>query len=322
MIRPYRIWKAMKKYKWWLLVFVILAIIFGPVLVTQAAGSESRSYQGVHLEELEYREVSFRNEVQDLDLAGMLFIPEGHGPFPAVVVIHGSGTSQRDNIWYLTLTGHLQRNGIAVLLPDKRGSIHSEGNWRTSSLEDLATDTLAGIEYLKRQAFVNLSKIGIVGMSQGGWIAPIVASRSTDVDFVVNVVGTSVTAYEQLQYEENNNLREMGFLPGISNLLTYPSTFILQKMTQRDFWDAVGNYDPLPYWRKTTVPVFVLYGSEDTNVPSETSRERFRPLGQANIVVKVYEGSGHALQDPIGKGKSIFREEALTDLTEFVYSVR
>lgn len=311
----------MNKYKWWLFTFLILAVVLGPVLVAQATRPEARSYQGVELEELEYREISFRNEEQGLDLAGLLFVPDGNGPFPGVVVIHGSGSSRRDNIWYLTAVSHLQKNGIVVLLPDKRGSENSEGNWRASSFTDLATDTTAAIDFLKEQEFVDISAIGVIGFSQGGWIAPIVASDSDEVAFIVNIVGSSVTTHEQLMYEEINNLREMGFLPGVSNLIAYPSTFVLRNVTQKDFWSAVGNYDPVPYWRKVEVPVLVLYGNEDTNVPSQASRQRLQSLNHENITVKVYEGSGHALQDPVGTGDDIFREEALNDITEFIFSV-
>lgn len=300
---------------------LLLVVVMGPVLVAQFTRSAPRAYQGVRLQDLQYTEVSFRNEAQDLDLAGMLFIPEGSGPFPAAVIIHGSGTSRRDNSWYLTLTNHLRVNGVVVLLPDKRGSEGSEGNWRTSSIEDLATDTLAAIDFLKSQDTVDISQIGIIGMSQGGWIAPVVASQTSDVGFVIDVVGTSLPAYQQLVYEENHNLREMGFLPGISNLISYPSTFVLREITQKDFWDAVGNFDPLPYWREVDVPVLVLYGSEDTNVPSEASKAAFETLNKDNIEVRIYEGSGHALQDPPGTGDRIFREEALADITDFIHRV-
>lgn len=91
---------------------------------------------GPSLEQFEFEEVTFQNG--DLDLAGMLFLPGGTGPFPAVVVIHGSGTSRRDNPWYLTIVAELQSNEFAVLLPDKRGSknqaeigaIPASRNWR------------------------------------------------------------------------------------------------------------------------------------------------------------------------------------------------
>jgi dienelactone hydrolase len=251
----------------------------------------------------------------------MVFVPEGNGPFPAVIMIHGSGTSIRDSLWYLTLTHHLQENGIVVLLPDKRGSEKSQGNWRTSSFDDLATDTIAAVEYLKEQSNVTISQIGIIGMSQGGWIAPIVATKTSDISFIVDVVGTSVTTHEQLLYEENNNLREMGFLPGISNAISYVSTFVLRKFSQKDFWNAIGNFDPLPYWQDVNIPTLVMYGNEDTNVPTMRSKGRLESLDKDNITVRIYEGSGHALQDPIGQGDSIFREDALMDITEFIASI-
>jgi len=198
---------------------LLLVVLIGPVLFKQIWPVERRQYDWVSLDETQYTEVTFRNTEQQLDLGGMLFVPTGHGPFPAAVIIHGSGTSRRDSGWYLTLTQHLQQNGVVVLLPDKRGSEKSEGNWRTSSFEDLSTDTLAAIEFLKTQQDVPLTNVGIVGMSQGGWIAPIVASESSDVGFVVSMVGSAVTPAEQLVYEENHNLRQMGFLPGVSNVI-------------------------------------------------------------------------------------------------------
>lgn len=65
-----------------------------------------------------------------------------------VVIIHGGGTSQRDNDWHLSMVSYLQSNEVLVLLPDKRGSEKSAGDWRTASFEDLATDTLAAVQYL------------------------------------------------------------------------------------------------------------------------------------------------------------------------------
>jgi len=265
-------------------------------------------------------EVTFRNEAQNLNLAGMLFVPDGAGPFPAVAIIHGSGTSERDNIWYLALASYLQENGVLVLLPDKRGSAKSEGNWRTSSYEDLATDTVAAVNFLKSQNMVKVSQVGIIGMSQGGQISPYVVHLSPDVDFLIDVVGTSLNNYDVLHYEETNNLRKMGFLPGVSDLIAYPSTWVLRNFTQKEFWDAVGNFDALPYWEELSVPALVMYGSDDPNVPAEASKARLEKLNKPNIEVKIYEGSEHALQDPPGEGDSIFREEALEDIKAFIES--
>jgi dienelactone hydrolase len=290
---------------------LLLVVLIGPVLFKQIWPVERRQYEWVSLDETQYTEVTFRNSEQQLDLGGMLFVPAGDGAFPAAVIIHGSGTSRRDSGWYLTLTQHLQQNGVVVLLPDKRGSEKSEGNWRTSSFEDLATDTLAGIEFLKTQQDVPLASVGIIGMSQGGWIAPIVASESNDVDFVVSMVGSAVTPAEQLIYEENHNLRQMGFLPGVSNVIALASTAYIRNVAQADFWDRVADHDPIPYWQTVNIPALILLGADDTNVPSAESERRLNALGKPNLRIEVYEGSGHALQDPVGRGNSIIRAEAL-----------
>jgi len=309
----------MKKNKWLVSVVLFFVIVLGPVAVIQAKGEiSSRSYSNPGLSSMHYMEVTFRNEVQDLDLTGMLFVPDGTGPFPAVVMIHGAGTSERDNIWYLTPAKYLQENGILVLLPDKRGSVKSEGDWHTSSYEDLATDTVAAVDFLKNQNMVKVSQIGIIGMSQGGQYAPYVVHLSPDVDFMVDVVGTSLGNYDVLHYEEVNNLREMGFLPGISDLIAYPSTWVLRNITQKEFWNAVGNFDALPYWEELSVPALVMYGSDDPNVPAEASKARLVAMNKDNITVNIYEGSEHALQDPPGIGDSIFREEALMDIKNFI----
>ena len=298
----------------------ILIIIIGPVVYAKLVPQEPRQYERVHLADLDYTEVSFRNEAQDLDLAGMLFLPDGEGPFPAVVIIHGSGPSRRDHNWYLTLSSYMQKNGVAVLLPDKRGCEKSQGDWYASSLEDLATDTLAAIDFMKSQDIVEVSRTGIIGLSQGGIIASIVASQSPDLDFAINMVGPSVTMYEQLLHEENFTLQEMGVLPGISNLISYASTFVLYNITAKDWYATVGNFNPLPYWRKVSIPVLVLHGSEDHNTPSAESKARFEALGKDNIRVIMYEGSGHGLEDPPGVGNHEIREEALSDMLNFIIS--
>ena len=307
--------------RWKYIVAGVLLVLIGPVLVKQLLPSDSRSLKGVSLDETSYREIEFRNAEQGIDLAGMLFVPEGEGPFPAAVVIHGSGTSHRNNRWYLTLTKFLQDNGVVVLLPDKRGSEKSGGDWRTASFEDLATDTLAAIDYLGTQQHAEITNIGIVGMSQGGWIAPVVATEPDKVGFVVSFVGAAVTSNEQLAYEENHNLRQMGFLPGVSNLVAMASTRFIKQLGQRQYWQAVGNFDPLPYWNEVGVSSFVLLGSDDTNVPSRESAARLYALNNPNIRVSIYEGSGHALEDPPEYGDSIIRYDALEDISEFIDAV-
>jgi dienelactone hydrolase len=308
----------MKRWRW-KITALALAVLFIPVLVKQLMPSEPRQLKGAALADARHVEIAFQNRVQDLSLAGLLFVPEGDGPFLAAVVIHGSGTSRRDNRWYLTLTKHLQDNGIVVLLPDKRGSEKSEGDWRTSGFEDLATDTRAAIEYLRAQRSVPLSGIGVIGMSQGGWIAPIVARQADDLSFLVSMVGSVVTPREQLLYEENHNRRQAGFLPGISNVLAYVGSANVRYLAQPELYELIVDYDPLPYWRDNSIDSLVLFGADDTNVPSAESARRLMSLENPHIRVKVYDGSGHALESPRGTGDSIIRTDALDEISEFIH---
>ena len=163
------------------LIFVILFVV--PVLFAQISETQSREWELPNLDEMSYSEVTFLNEGQDIQLAGMLFMPEGEGPFPAVVYLYGSGPSSRENRWMLTLVKHLQENGIMVLVPDKRGSSLSEGDWRTASFEDLGRDALAAVQFLKGQNELLITDIGLIGSSQGGHITPLIAGLSSEIDF-------------------------------------------------------------------------------------------------------------------------------------------
>ncbi|TNF87933.1 MAG: alpha/beta fold hydrolase [Gammaproteobacteria bacterium] len=301
-----------------LILLAVLLVVVGPVLLQQARTPAKRSLEGDSLDATRFREVTFTNQAQSIELAGLMFLPRGSGPFPAAVVIHGSGTSKRDNRWYLSLTHYLQDHGIAVLLPDKRGSEQSDGDWRNASFEDLATDSLAAVRFLDEQSGLPISHIGLIGMSQGGWIAPLAAAQSPRVAFVVSVVGSAVSTHRQFLYEEQHNLRQLGMLPGISHLLAYPATSVNRHWVQRDFWSAVGDFDPLPYWSKLDVPSLALYGDLDSNVPSARSAALLRALDNPAIEARIYPGSGHALEDPPGSGNRIFRRDALGDIRDFI----
>jgi uncharacterized protein len=229
----------MKKIASGVVIGVVLVVV-SPVVLTQLKSHPTRKLQGVELKDTKFKEVTFVNSSAGLRLSGMAFVPEGTGPFPSIVIIQGSGNSQRNNRWYLTLAHYLQNQGIAVLLPDKRGCEQSEGNWRKASFFDLASDAITAIQTAKSGTYFPVSKIGVVGMSQGGHIAPLVAAESKDVDFVVNVVGSSLPMHETLLYEEVNNLRDFGFLPGASNVLARISTLYLRKVAQADFLECSG----------------------------------------------------------------------------------
>ena len=123
----------MRKRKVILLAVLIIILILLLPLIFNKKGPPN--FETPSLSEIEYSEVFFTNETDNLKLAGMLMVPDGVGSFPTVVIVQGSGPSFRDNGWYLSIVKHLQENGIAVLIPDKRGSEKSEGEWIGASFD-------------------------------------------------------------------------------------------------------------------------------------------------------------------------------------------
>jgi len=141
-------------------------------------------------------EVTYTNG--DITLAGSLTLPPGDGTFPAVLLINGSGPSNRnggegyEHKSFLVLADYLTRAGIAVLRLDKRGVGGSTGNLRGATIADLAGDALAGVGYLGRRSEIDSKRIGLLGHSEGGVIAPLVASRSDQVAFVILMAAPGV----------------------------------------------------------------------------------------------------------------------------------
>jgi dienelactone hydrolase len=154
------------------------------------------------------REVSFKNG--DVTLSGTLILPASGQKFPAVVVTHGSAP-QNERGFYKSWALHFARKGIAALIYDKRGSGKSSGETRAASMEDLADDAVAGVNLLKALPEIDNRKIGVVGHSQGGWIAPLAATKSKDVAFVVASAASGVSPDKQSIYHRANVMREAGF---------------------------------------------------------------------------------------------------------------
>ena len=148
-------------------------------------------------------EVEYTNKKAGIKLAGTLTTPSSNGPFPAVILITGSGAQDRDETImghkpFLVLADHFTRNGIAVLRVDDRGVGGSGGSVSQSTSEDFAGDVLTGIEFLINHKKINPKLIGLAGHSEGGIIAPMVAAQSSDVAFIVSMAGTGLTGEEIL----------------------------------------------------------------------------------------------------------------------------
>lgn len=152
-------------------------------------------------------EVTFANEQAGITLAGTLTIPEGEGPFPASVLVSGSGPQDRDETIlghkpFLVIADHLTKHGVAVLRFDDRGVGKSEGEFATATSEDFATDAGAAVRFLKGRTEIDPGKVGIIGHSEGGMIGPMVAAEEPgEIAFLVLLAGTGVNGQEIILHQ-------------------------------------------------------------------------------------------------------------------------
>lgn len=146
-------------------------------------------------------DVTFKNAKAGISLSGTLTLPKKEGNYPVVILISGSGSQDRneeifDHKPFLVLADHLTRNGIGVLRYDDRGIGKSGGNPANATSEDFATDTQAAFDYLKTRKEVNKKKIGLIGHSEGGLIAQLIAEKNADVAFIVMLAGPGIQGSE------------------------------------------------------------------------------------------------------------------------------
>jgi pimeloyl-ACP methyl ester carboxylesterase len=279
--------------------------------------------------------VGFNNG--DVHLAGTLLRPLTPGPHPAVVMLHGSGPATRETLQ--PFADVFARNGIAVLLHDKRGTGASTGNWTRATFDDLAGDALAAVEYLKTRHDINPRQIGLEGTSFGGWVAPLAASRSKDVAFVIVESAPAVSPLEHERQRVRTQLRADGFEPEV---IVRALNFMEQKFdvartgqgwdkladamkrSESEAWMAYVNppssleslqwnwkyllsYDPRPALEQLTCPVLVLYGQLDSIVsPNENKRRMEAALkraGNHDATIKVFEKANHGFFAAITGGR-------------------
>jgi uncharacterized protein len=160
-------------------------------------------------------DVKFDNKQANLVLAGTLTLPKGDGKFPVVVLISGSGPQNRDEEImghrpFLVIADYLTRNGIAVLRYDDRGVGESSGDFSKATSVDFATDVESAVAYLKTRPEIDHKKIGLIGHSEGGIIAPMVAANSKDVAFIVLLAGTGIRGDKLLLLQQELIFRASG----------------------------------------------------------------------------------------------------------------
>jgi uncharacterized protein len=258
-------------------------------------------------------DIAFANASANLTLAGTLTIPPGKGPFPAAVLIAGSGPHDRDETIlghrpFLVLSDYLTRKGIVVLRYDKRGVAKSTGDYKAATTADFATDAEAAVAYLKTRPEVNPHEIGLIGHSEGGAIGPMVAAQDPTVAFVVMMAGPGVKGDELLvvqvealdeangashEQAEKEGAEERKVLDAVeqskdsadlekvlrADLPAGTSDDALQaqiKTLNSPWFRFFLQYDPAASLRKLTCPVLALNGEKDRQVSPDQNLPAIR----------------------------------------------
>lgn len=283
--------------------------------------------------------VSFFNEFDQVKLAGTLTVPKNtSGKIPAVVLVTGSGPQDRDE----TVEGHkpfkviadyLSRRGIMVLRFDDRGVAKSKGDYPNSTIGDFSKDVIGALDYLREQKNVDPDNVGIIGHSEGGLIALLIAGqKSAEVSFI-GLLAPPAIAIDSLMVLQAH---EVGKSVGLSRTELLQArainrknfTLVKSELSDRDAYNQIianvspvfpnpdqeqknefrmlvtpaNRYfmriDPVPFIRRIEIPVFAAYGTKDVQVPYAVNLESLtNNLPTASTpILKVYEGLNHFFQ--------------------------
>ena len=251
-----------------------------------------------------------------LRLMGTLTVPRDRprGGVPAVVTITGSGPEDRDENSGLIpnyrpfkeLADTLGRRGIAVLRLDDRGVNGSDGGTATATSEDFANDIRAGVAYLRTRAEIDGKRIGLVGHSEGGIIAPMVAASDTSIRAIVLMAGTASTGREIVMDQNRYIIDSVAHIAGVQrdSLLARVGRSLDSAAKVPGWQGFFLNYDPKPTAARVRARVLILQGETDRQVPpaeAERLGAAFRAGATPNVTVRMFPSTNHLfVEDPNG----------------------
>ena len=248
-------------------------------------------------------------------LAGTLTMPRGAaGPVPALVTITGSGLQDRDGAIpmvrgyrpFRQVADTLSRHGVAVLRMDDRGYGMSGGSAAGATSADFADDIRAGLTWLRSHAGIDGGRLGLIGHSEGGIIAPMIAAVDTSLRGIVLMAGPAWTGRRVVESQNAYLLRtSREAVPSQRDSLLRSSMRIADSTMAGDAWGRFFMaYDPLPTARRVRAPVLLLHGATDRQVTPEQAGElesALRAGGNHDVTVRVFPATNHLfLSDSIG----------------------
>lgn len=229
-------------------------------------------------------DVTFTNG--GVTLHGTVVAPPGGTRLPGIVMIHGSGAHSRED--YRDQAEAFARQGIATLIYDKRTEGYSQFE---RSYATLADDALAAVEVLRKRPDVDPARVGVWGLSEGGWVAPLAASKSPDVAFVVTLGANGVEPSRQQAWAIENQLRQLGMDGSMVRMAS--STMMRQLVGGGVFPEA--HYDPVAVLKSLRQPVLGLWGAKDVLTPPGEAVRIFQE-SLAHYTLRVFPDAQHQLR--------------------------
>lgn len=291
-----------------------LQLVAGALALAACGGSEAGYYEPPPGAPYSSEEVTVVTPA-GVSLAGTLTIPlDAAGPVPAVVTITGSGRQDRDeNIGqrgyrpFRQIADVLGRHGIAVLRMDDRGIGGSDAGPEGPTSFDTADDIRAGLAFLRERPEIDGARLAVVGHSEGGVIAPIVAAGDSLLAGVVLLAGPAYTLERINRHQREAAIeRRTDLTPDEKGAELARAHSAALVRADRDPWTrAVWDYDPLPTAREVRAPVLIIHGTTDRQITPEqadTLAAAFRAGGNPDVTVRMFEDTNHfLLADPDGR---------------------
>ena len=293
------------------------------------SAADSQRWRGSRTVLYREQEVSFPT-TGGVQLAGTFTVPTTRGPHPAVILFHGSNPHLRFRGNIVTF---FASRGIAVLSWDKRGNGSSGGSFSTMTIDTMAADGEAAIRWLRARPEIDSKRVGVWGISQGGWPASVLAVHDSSLAFVILHAGSSLTPAVQGDDEMRLRVLESGGTQAdMDGFLAYYHLFndvLRGRATQesleslyrelraqgnrfvwppaittsaRSRWQAaINDFDPALNWSRARVPVLALFGEFDGYVPPETNvpvlRAAFARSGNRDTTIVVFKGANHRFEE-------------------------
>lgn len=236
-------------------------------------------------------------------LHGTVLIPNQVGRKAGIVLAHGSGVgdpgkggNQKDIRKEAEV---FARAGIVTLIYNKRSKGYSKTN---RSYELLAQDLIAGVKFLQTRSDIDNKKVGVWGLSEGGWVAPLAASQTDDIAFVITSGAPGISPAQQQTWNVENRLRHQGVQSKSAiHSLVYNGAGVVFSLP-----GSGAVYNPVPPLQKIHQPFLAIWGSKDRQVPPAESAEIFKnaldKAGNRNYVLQYIEGADHSIYNNTDDG--------------------